>query len=150
MSIGEICNREVVIMRRGESLLEAAQLMRQQHVGDGVVVEEREGVAVPVGILSDRDLVIEVLAKEMPLESVTVGDVMSNRLLVTKESDVVLDTIKDMRTRGVRRVPVVNEAGALVGILALDDLIELIAEQLTDMVGLLATELRHEREQRED
>jgi len=58
--------------------------------------------------------------------------------------------LKDMRTRGVRRVPVVNEAGALVGILALDDLIELIAEQLTDMVGLLATELRHEREQRED
>ena len=119
-------------------------------MGDVVIVEEQEGERVPVGILSDRDVVVEVLAKEVPLEAVTVGDVMSDRLLTAQEDDEILETIKRMRTGGVRRVPVVDGAGALVGILALDDLIELISEQLTDLVGLLTTELRHERELRGD
>jgi len=148
MSIGEVCNREVVIVTPEESITEAARLMRERHVGDVVVVSEREGVRVPVGILSDRDLVIEVLAKEVPLDAVTVGDVMSDRLLIAREDEGILDAVKRMRERGVRRVPVVGEDGALVGILALDDLIELIAEQLTDLVGLLTMELRHEREGR--
>ena len=150
MPVGEVCNREVVIMDRGESILDAARLMRDQHVGDVVVVEDGEGGPVPVGVLSDRDIVVEVLAKEVALGAVTVGDVMSTRLLVAREADGVLDTIKGMRTHGVRRAPVVDGAGVLVGILALDDLVELIAEQLTDLVGLLATEFRHERELRSD
>jgi CBS domain-containing protein len=150
MSVGEICNREVVVMQARESLVEAARLMREQHVGDVVVVAERDHDRVPVGILSDRDLVIEVLAKGVALDAVDVGDVMSTDLLSVRESDEVLDTIKRMKAHGVRRVPVVDGAGALVGILALDDLIELIAEQLSDLVGLLARELRHERELRSD
>jgi len=145
MSIGDVCNREVVIMRRDESIGDAARLMREKHVGDVVVVEEREGRPVPVGILSDRDIVIEVLAKEVSLEAVSVGDVMNNGLLIGREGDEILSTIKRMRERGVRRVPIVDDVGGLVGILALDDLVELIAEQLTDLVGLLTSELRHER-----
>jgi len=145
MSIGDVCNREVVIMRRDESIGDAARLMREKHVGDVVVVEEREGRPVPVGILSDRDIVIEVLAKEVSLEAVSVGDVMNNGLLIGREGDEILSTVKRMRERGVRRVPIVDDVGGLVGILALDDLVELIAEQLTDLVGLLTSELRHER-----
>lgn len=150
MSIGEVCNREVVIMNRDESILDAARLMREQHVGDVVVVEQREGTPVPVGILSDRDIVIEVLAKEVSPDSVSVGDIMSTQLLIARETDEILDTIKSMRTGGVRRMPVVDETGALVGILALDDFIELIAEQLTDLVGLLSNEVRRERDLRSD
>ena len=150
MSVGEICNRKVVIMNRHESVLDAARLMREQHVGDVVVVDEHEGRRIPVGIISDRDVIVEVLAKEVSLESVTVGDVMSNHLLIAQEGDEFLDTIKRMRTRGVRRVPVVDATGVLVGILTLDDLIELISEQLSDLVRLLTTELRHERELRSD
>jgi CBS domain-containing protein len=150
MSIGEVCNREVMIMKRGQSILDAARLMREQHVGDVVVVEEREGAPVPVGILSDRDIVVEVLAKEVPLQAVTVGDIMSDRLLIAREKDGILDTIKRMKAHGVRRVPVVQATGALAGILVLDDLIELIAEQLTDLVELLTTELHHERKLRSD
>ncbi|MEN8175082.1 MAG: CBS domain-containing protein [Pseudomonadota bacterium] len=137
-------------MNRDESILDAARLMREQHVGDVVVVEQREGTPVPVGILSDRDIVIEVLAKEVSPDSVSVGDIMSTQLLIARETDEILDTIKSMRTGGVRRMPVVDETGALVGILALDDFIELIAEQLTDLVGLLSNEVRRERDLRSD
>jgi CBS domain-containing protein len=130
MSIGEVCNREVVIIDRRESVFDAAKLMREYHVGDVLVVEERDDARVPVGILSDRDLVVEVLAKALSPDAVDVGDLMSTDLLIARENDRLLDTIKSMRARGVRRIPVVDDSSALVGILALDDLIELIAEQL--------------------
>ena len=150
MSIGEVCNREVVIATPEESILDTARLMRDHHVGDVVVVENRLGATVPVGILSDRDIIVEVLAKEVPLGAVNVGDVMSSGLLVANEKDPILDTIKRMRARGVRRVPVVDDNGALVGILAFDDLVDLIAEQLSDLVGLLSSEMRHEQDLRSE
>lgn len=148
MSVGDLCNREVVIVERHESVREAARLMRTHHVGDVVVVEERQGRRFPVGILSDRDLVLEVLAEDLAPEAVDIGDLMSADLLTAQEGDELLDTIKRMKERGVRRLPVVDEAGALVGILALEDLIDLIGEQLRDLVGLLNAELRHERQRR--
>jgi CBS domain-containing protein len=122
--------------------------MREHHVGDVVVVEERHGRRFPVGILSDRDIVVEVLAEDLAPEAVDIGDLMSADLLTAREGDALLDAIKRMKERGVRRLPVVDEAGALVGILALEDLIELIGEQLMDLVGLLNAELRHERQHR--
>jgi CBS domain-containing protein len=148
MSIGKVCNREVVVIERRESILDAAKLMREHHVGNVVVVEDRDGTRIPVGILSDRDLVVEVLAQALSPDAVDVGDLMSTDLLTARENDELLDTIKRMTARGVRRVLVLDDSGALVGILALDDLIELIAEQLADLVGLLGTELRHEQERR--
>jgi CBS domain-containing protein len=148
MPIGNVCSRDVVVVNRHESIVEAARLMREHHVGDVVVVEERDGRRFPVGILSDRDMVLEILAKELVPEAVDIGDVMSTDLLLVREGDDVVDTIKRMKTGGVRRVPVVDPAGGLVGILALDDLIELIAEQLNGLVGLLTGGLRHERERR--
>jgi CBS domain-containing protein len=148
MSVGDLCNREVVIVDRHESVRDAARLMREHHVGDVVVVEERTGRRFPVGILSDRDIVVELLAKDLAPEAVDIGDLMSTDLLTAREGDELLDTLKRMKHGGVRRVPVVDEAGALVGILALEDLIELVGEQLMDLVGLLNAELRHERERR--
>jgi len=148
MSVGDLCNREVVIVDRHESVRDAARLMRAHHVGDVVVVEERTGQRFPVGILSDRDIVVELLAKDFAPEAVDIGDLMSADLLTAREGDELLDTLKRMKHGGVRRVPVVDEAGALVGILALEDLIELVGEQLMDLVGLLNAELRHERERR--
>jgi CBS domain-containing protein len=148
MSVGDLCNREVVIVERHESVREAVRLMREHHVGDVVVVEERHGRRFPVGILSDRDIVVEVLAEDLAPEAVDIGDLMSADLLTAREGDALLDAIKRMKERGVRRLPVVDEAGALVGILALEDLIELIGEQLMDLVGLLNAELRHERQHR--
>jgi CBS domain-containing protein len=148
MKVGEICNREVVVVDRGAAILEAAQLMRRHHVGDVVVTEERGGIRVPVGILTDRDIVVELLAEQVPLDAVSVGDAMSSELLTVSEEEEVMDVLQRMRGRGVRRAPVVNPSGALAGILAVDDMIDLIAEQLSDLVKLIGNEQQRELQRR--
>lgn len=87
MLAGEFCNREVVIVDRATTILEAARLMRSEHVGDVVVTDNRAGRAVPVGILTDRDIVVELLAEEIAIDSVSAGDAMSYDLLSVKEQD---------------------------------------------------------------
>lgn len=149
MLVSKFCNREVVIVDLATTILEAAKLMRSEHVGDLVVTDNRNGRQVPVGILTDRDIVVELLAEEIELDKVSVGDAMSYELLSVKEQDGLQETIEKMRNRGVRRLPVVDDAGALVGIVTVDDLMELIAEQLTDLVRLVGNELVGERARRD-
>ena len=148
MNIGEFCNREVIISNRGDSVLEAAKLMRKYHVGDVVVVDQRGGERVPVGILTDRDIVIELVAREVDATEVTVGEAMSNELLTVNENQQLTDLIQKMQGKAVRRVPVVNANGALIGIVTADDLIVLIAEQLASLVGMVQREQHRERNTR--
>jgi signal-transduction protein with cAMP-binding, CBS, and nucleotidyltransferase domain len=149
MGIGEYCNREVVVTGPDTSLREAARLMRHHHVGDVVVVEEREGRTVPLGILTDRDLVVEVLAEEVAVQEVDVADVMTADLALAQEYDDLWDTLFRMRSRGVRRLPVVDTGGGLQGIITVDDLLELFTEHLHDLVKVLTREQDRERQQRE-
>lgn len=144
MSIGDICNREVVLVNKDSSVQDAARLMRVHHVGDLVVAEERDGRRIPIGILTDRDIVIEVIAEDVDVGSVAIGDVMSFKLLTAREQDDTFDTIKLMQTKGVRRLPVVDKQGQLVGIVTIDDLIDLLAETLMDVAGLIAYEQKRE------
>lgn len=137
MTIGEVCNRGVVVVDRSESIGVAARLMREHHVGTVVVVEGDEALWKPVGIVTDRDLVLEVLAEELPAAKLRVGDLTGSRLLSLPEDGSVSDAIKAMRDRGVRRAPVVDKDGFLVGILAVDDIIDLVSEQLSDIVGVM-------------
>jgi CBS domain-containing protein len=145
MRVGEVCNREVVVTDRNATLVETARLMRSQHVGDVVVVEQRPDGVHPVGILTDRDIVVELIAEEVALDAVSVGDVMSFELVTASEADDLFDTIKRMRNKGIRRLPVVAGSGVLVGILTVDDLIDMVAEQLTDLVKLITHERNQER-----
>jgi CBS domain-containing protein len=145
MRVGDVCNREVVISDRNATLLETAKLMRSQHVGDVVVVEERGEGRFPVGILTDRDIVVELIAEEVDLSVLLVGDCMTFELVTAAENDDLFDTIKRMRNKGIRRLPVVAGNGALVGILTVDDIIDLVAEQLTDLVKLITHERNQER-----
>ena len=144
MSIGDICNREVVLVNKDSSVQDAARLMRVHHVGDLVVAEERDGRRIPIGILTDRDIVIEVIAEDVDVGSVAIGDVMSFKLLTAREEDDTFDTIKFMQTKVVRRLPVVDKQGQLVGIVTIDDLIDLLAETLMDVAGLIAYEQKRE------
>jgi len=145
MFVGEICNRQVVICGRDDSIQNAAELMRDNHVGDVIVVEHKEGKHFPIGILTDRDIVIEVLAERVNnLNDIAVNDVMSSELISVKEDDYIIETIEQMRDRGIRRVPVVNQEGSLEGILAVDDAIELVAELLSNLVRLFKHEFNRE------
>ena len=148
MAIGEFCNREVVVTDRETTVAEASKLMRQHHVGDLVVVDERDGMRIPAGIVTDRDVVVELVALGLDPDTITVGDIMGLELATVRESNGVFDTVQLMRSKGVRRVPVVSNKGALVGIVTVDDLIQLLAEEMGELSKLIAREQAVEERQR--
>ncbi len=149
MPVGEFCTREVVITEPDATVVEAARLMREHHVGDVIVVERRGDGAVPVGIVTDRDLTLEVLAEEVEADRVRVGDVMTTELITAPESEDLFSAVRRMSGAGVRRMPIVGAQGALVGILAIDDVIELLSEMMSDLTRDLARERAREQRLRE-
>ncbi|MBS0485301.1 MAG: CBS domain-containing protein [Proteobacteria bacterium] len=148
MSVGEICNREVIVIQRDATVVEAAKLMRQYHVGAVIVVEKRDGRQVPVGVVTDRDLVIEVVATELDENVITVGDIMAQEVFTIKESAASYEAIELMRRRTARRLPVVDDAGELTGILTLDDALQLLSAELLDLAKLVRYEQKKETRHR--
>lgn len=148
MPVGEICNRDVIIVKREDTILETARLMRQHHVGDVVVVEEREGLRIPAGIVTDRDLVVEIMATGLDPAVITAGDIMEQELVTVKESIGVFEAVQYMRSKTVRRLPIVDDTGALVGILTLDDLLELLSEELLAIAKLVSYQRQKETRHR--
>ncbi|KRB99568.1 histidine kinase [Hydrogenophaga sp. Root209] len=148
MLAGDVCNRIVVIAERGLSLVQAAQLMRKRHVGCLVVVDETGAGRLVVGMLTDRDIVTAVIARELDAAVLTVGDVMSRELISALEDDSIKDMLVTMRRKGIRRLPVVTTQGMLVGLVTLDDVLSLMAEQLREMASLVETEALRERRER--
>lgn len=147
MTAGKYCNREVVVTEPNTTIPHAARLMRKHHVGDLVVVKKQGNENIPVGIVTDRDLVVEVLAQHVPLEAVTFKDVMNTDLVSVTEDETLLDTLALMDKRGVRRILIVNNHGGLEGILSADDAIELLAEAMNSLVKLVRHEIDHELKQ---
>ena len=149
MTAGAICVRDVVIAGPAMSVREAAGLMRDYHVGSLVVAEETNGKTIPVGILTDRDLAVEVLATGLDADSVTVGDIMSDHLMLVVEDESLWDVIQRMRSEGVRRVPVVDNRGSLIGILSVDDLLQLLGDELSALGRLFGQEQEYEVQRRD-
>jgi CBS domain-containing protein len=148
MAIGEICNREVVFVTRQVRVDEAARLMREHHVGNVVVVTDEGGLRKPIGILTDRDVVVEVVAAGLEPAVLSVEEIMTPYMATVPEKTGVFEAIRYMRDKGVRRMPVVGEDGALIGILALDDLLELLAEELGALALLIKREQTREIRER--
>ena len=134
--------RRVVTADPDEPVVCAAQRMRDEHVGDLIVVERGR----PVGIVTDRDLVVRVLAAERAPDSLAVREVMTRALATVPEDCDVFDVLARMHRTGARRMPVVDEVGALVGILALDDIVAWLARQMSVVSGLFGQQVRAERE----
>lgn len=137
MTIGFYCNREVVITTPKSSILDAAQLMRKHHVGTLVVAESVDGETYPRGIITDRDLVVEVMAPGVDPDQILVSDIMGERLFTVEESECLNDTMRLMRSHGIRRVPVVDKRGVLQGIISVDDMIVRIAEEAQELSKLI-------------
>lgn len=148
MKAGQICNHHVVTVSPDDSIRTAAELMRQHHVGD-VVVAERNGKSLsPLGILTDRDIVVAVIAEDVGLDEITVRDTMTDQLITANEDDDLLATLMQMRENGVRRLPVVDKAGRLVGILTADDVIGVVARELAEVWALIVRQQGRESELR--
>lgn len=143
MGIGELCNRVVIVAGPNTSAAEAARLMRRHHVGNLVITEDGGG-GHPVGLVTDRDLVLEVLATDCDPQAVTVSDLMTRTLETVQVDSGFWDALEKMRRHGVRRLPVVDADGQLAGIFTLDDALSLINEATADLVDLVGREIDHE------
>lgn len=149
MSVGAFCSRIAVFVGQDDSVVKAAKLMREHHTGSVVVVDNaNRGAFAPVGMITDRDIVVEVLAEEVDVNSVSVKDVMSPDPVIARETDSLTDTLHRMRARGVRRVPVTDTEDQIVGVLSVDDVISLLASELNDIDSLILHEQERERELR--
>ncbi len=141
MNAGSVCKRAVVTVAPTDDLIAAAHVMREKHVGY-LIVSEASRV---MGVLTDRDIVVAVLAREVDAHALKVGDVMTCNPLLIGEDQSIEAVLRHMREAGVRRVPVVDRSGALTGILSIDDVLEHIAEQLINIAGSIRNEQRMER-----
>jgi CBS domain-containing protein len=149
MTVGDICNREVVVAPKGETVVDAARRMRTSHVGDLVVVENRAGRHIPIGIVTDRDIVIAAVAGDPDhINSLLLSDVMTPDLVTAKEEDSIETALKKMHEHGIRRLPIVDALGALVGILTLDDVLRYLTAQQSELVALVVREQKRERQYR--
>jgi len=144
MPVSEICVRDVVVAPRETPVQESARLMRQNHVGNLVVVDQRNGSLAPVGIVTDRDITVSVVATKLDPSVFTVGDLMGQELVIAREDQGIFETIRQMRTNGIRRMPVVSPEGKLIGIVSVDDLIQLLAEEMSELSKLISHEQARE------
>ncbi len=148
MRVEEICARDVVDIAADASLVEAAESMRRNHVGALVVCDGADGGPVPIGIITDRDIVVSAIAAGLPADALQVHDVMTQPARTCGISDDVFDAVAAMRTHGVRRLPVVDDAGRLAGIVSADDIWRIAAVQLGALSEALAREQVREMHRR--
>jgi CBS domain-containing protein len=137
MAISECCNMDVVSCGPDASVPEVAALMRKHHVGDVIVIEKGNDSRVPIGIVTDRDIVIETVALDLDVKIFTASDIM-NAPIVTVHTDMgLLETLRTMRDNKIRRMPVVNDSGELFGIVTADDIINLLTMELSLMTAAI-------------
>lgn len=137
MTVQSICNPNVATIDGEADVAQAAVLMRQEHVGDLIVTEQRDGATWPVGVITDRDIVVEIVAKGVEPSAVRVGDTIKRALVSVGENNGIEFALRQMRHSGVRRVPVVDTEGRLVGVLSIDDVIDHLATQLGHVAGTI-------------
>lgn len=142
--IGGFCIRNVVTVPRDATVAEAATLMRRHHIGAVVIVEPAAGGHVPVGMLTDRDIVVEVVAAGLAPETMRVTEVVHRPVVTVAEDAGYAETVRVMSVNGVRRMPVVDGDGRLVGIIAVDDILHQLAGPLFALGDLAARERHYE------
>lgn len=146
MNVAKLCRHNVVTVRQFEELTVAAELMRERHIGYLVVVEPgiADGSLKPIGVLTDRDIVVTVVARQTDPRTLRVGDVMTRQPVLAADTDSLDKALASMRGIGVRRLPVIGDHGQLVGVLSLDDIIDALAGELANVAGSIRNEQRIE------
>lgn len=139
MPISECCNIGVVCCEPHASIPQIASLMRKHHVGDVVVAKQQNGQRMPIGIVTDRDIVVETVAEEVDMDLLTAADIMSSPLITARENAGFIDALRLMRQHKIRRLPIIDDKGILYGIVTADDIINLLTIELS-MVTSTITE----------
>lgn len=136
MRVSELCTRSVSWCEPQTSVVDAARIMRETHLNNVIVAEQRNGRRFPLGVLTDRDIVIQIVAKEVDSKTVVVADIMSREIFTVDEDEPVREAAERMRFKGVRRLPVVDKQGAMIGVIAMEDLLRNLAEELTAIAAV--------------
>ncbi len=137
MAIKDCCSTEVITCDADASVPEVANLMRTHHVGDVIVVEDRAGKRMPLGIVTDRDLVLEGIAVGLDVKVFTAGDLMTSPLVTVDADEGIFETLRVMSKHQVRRIGVTGASGALHGVVCADDLINLLVKELAALSSAL-------------
>jgi CBS domain-containing protein len=137
MDVGSLCRNRAITIGTRADLVDAARLMRESHLGFLVVMDEQQ----PLGVLTDRDIVLEAVAADIDPHAVTVGDAMTRDPVTVRSTDDIDAALLALRTAGVRRAPIVGPDGGVAGVLSVDDVLEHVAGQL----ATVTESLRHEQ-----
>jgi CBS domain-containing protein len=140
MSLERICSKDVVTISPEANVLEAAKLMHSKHVGCLVVTDDFR----PIGILTDRDIVLKLVASEQKPAEIAVKKIMTTNPTMVNVNYDVLDAVRLMRTRGVRRLPIVDEHQRLFGIMTMDDVLAAFGMEAGDLAGVVQKEFNLE------
>jgi CBS domain-containing protein len=150
MRIGDICANNFLHVSLQESILNIAKLMRSQNVGSVVVIEGSDGQIRPSGLITERDIVTEIVATKIDPSTVTAGDILSGELVSVKDTAELPDALNHLRYFGVRRAPVVDSEGHLVGLFSIDDALPILSAQFSEIIQLMSNESDIETQQRGD
>lgn len=137
MFVGRICTRQVDLVEPNESVQVAASRMNARNVGTLVVVNQQKK---PVGLITDRDLTTKVLALGKSAAETIVQDVMTHHPETVRENESLDDALRKMRAGPFRRLPVVDANGKLLGLLSLDDMVELLAQEFKEIGRVIERE----------
>jgi CBS domain-containing protein len=137
MSLGNLCRREVVTVKAGTTVKEVAKLMEEKNIGSVVI----DGEGEKFGIVTDRDILLRVLSKNLDPNTTPIDDVMTWKLvLILREDMGLFEALEQVKKSAVRRFPVVNDEGSLVGIITVDDIITLLGKELSDVARIIENE----------
>lgn len=142
MPISDLCSRPLVSVERKASLQFAAQMMKKHHVG-GLVVLEAGAKGKPLGIITDRDIVLSVVAENQPLNT-PVQDVMTREVVMVPKTQGIAEVVDRMANKGVRRIVVVDESGQACGLVSVDDILQLVAREINGLGRLVDRQLQNE------
>ncbi len=138
MLLKTVMNPDVLFCEATTTIARAAGLMREAHVGDLVVVDNPDTTRSPIGVITDRDIVVEIVARGLSPTSTTLDSIIRKPVILAHEAEDTVELLERMRAHGVRRVPVVDARQRLTGIITLDDLLALVAADchaLVEIVG---------------
>lgn len=137
MSLRPLMTKEVTSLPSNASILDAAKFMTDMNVGSVVVVEDN----IPSGIITDRDIVTKVLALKKDPKTTMIGAIMASPVVTISEDKDVVDVTRLISTHGIRRLPVVDASGKLVGVIALDDVLIFLGQEMHNIATALKGEL---------
>jgi CBS domain-containing protein len=150
MLLNSFCMLDVARCSPRTTVLEAAHLMRRNHTGDLVVVDDDGGDErlTPLGVITDRDIVVEVLAKGGDPATTLVSQVMRTPVVIANAQEDSSQVLERMRVHGVRRIPVVGDDGLLVGIVTVDDMLKRLAADAHMLTEIVSKEQNKEQRAR--